>query len=104
MVKGKESIGITIMAKGKRVLAYPVIPVGWTETPPSGQKPSPSRTPTGTSKRAGSGQGDFPHTKETTSASRMHGDHKEQHLFSQLEQMETKASSSTQTSRNVNRE
>ena len=37
------------------------------------QRPSPGRTPTGTSRRVGSGQGDLLHTRETTSASRMQG-------------------------------
>ena len=36
--------------------------------PPSGQRPSPARAPTRTSRRAGIGQGDLPHTKVTTSS------------------------------------
>ena len=43
-----------------------------------GQRPSPARAPTRTSRRAGIGQGDLPHTKVETSVSRMHGNHKEQ--------------------------
>ena len=50
----------------------------------AGRDPHLARTPTRTSRRAGSGQGDLPHTKETTSASRMHGNHKEQHLSHSL--------------------
>ena len=45
---------------------------------PGGQRPSPARAPTRTSRRVGIGQGDLPHTKIETSASRMHGNHKEQ--------------------------
>ena len=44
-----------------------------------GQRPSPTRAPASTSRRAGIGQGDLPHTRVTTSTSRMQGDHKEQH-------------------------
>ena len=46
---------------------------------PGGQRPSPTRAPTRTSRRAGIGQGDLPHTKVETSASRMHGNYKEQY-------------------------
>ena len=45
---------------------------------PSGQRSSPARVTTRTSRRVGIGQGDLPHTKVETSASRMHGNHKEQ--------------------------
>ena len=51
---------------------------------PGRQRPSPTRVPTYTSRRVGSGQGDLPHTRESTSASRMHGNHKEQHLSQSL--------------------
>ena len=44
-----------------------------------GQRPSPTRAPTRTSRRAGIGQGDLPHTKVATSASRMYGNYKEQY-------------------------
>ena len=44
-----------------------------------GQRPSPTRVPTRTSRRAGIGQGDLPHTRVSTSSLRMQGDHKEQH-------------------------
>ena len=43
-----------------------------------GQRPSPARAPTRTSRRVGIGQGDLPHTKVETSVSRMHGNHREQ--------------------------
>ena len=42
------------------------------------ESPSPARVPTRTSRRAGISQGDLPHRKVETSASRMHGNHKEQ--------------------------
>ena len=45
---------------------------------PGGQRPSPARVPTRTSRRAGISQGDLPHTKVETSVSRMHGNYKEQ--------------------------
>ena len=49
------------------------------QTPsPSRQSPSPTRAPTRTSRRAGIGQGDLLHTRDATSASRMHGNYKEQ--------------------------
>ena len=72
--------------------------------PPGGQRPSPARAPTRTSRRAGIGQGDLPHTKVTTSSLRMQGDHKEQHSSHSLNQMEGKIWSLTQTCRNANRE
>ena len=53
---------------------------------PGGQRPSPARAPTRTSRRAGIGQGDLPHTKVTTSSLRMQGDHKEQHRSHSLNQ------------------
>ena len=53
---------------------------------PSGQRPSPTRAPTRTSRRAGIGQGDLPHTKVTTSSLRMQGDRKEQHSSHSLSQ------------------
>ena len=53
---------------------------------PTGQRPSPSRAPTRTSRRAGIGQGDLPHTKATTSSSRMQGDRKDQHSSHSLNQ------------------
>ena len=43
-----------------------------------------TRAPTYTSRRAGIGQGDLLHMREATSASRMHGNHKEQHLSHSL--------------------
>ena len=46
---------------------------------PGGQRPSPTRAPTRTSRRAGISQGDLPHTKVATSVSRMHGNYKEQY-------------------------
>ena len=46
---------------------------------PGGQRPSPARAPTRTSRRAGISQGDLPHTRDTTSVSRMHGNYKEQY-------------------------
>ena len=49
------------------------------ETLTQWQRPSPTRAPTRTSRRVGIGQGDLPHTREATSASRMHGNHKEQY-------------------------
>ena len=82
------------MAKGKRVpVRYtqsyggrqgPVIilgrqdPTSKQRPSPSGQRPSTTRAPTRTSRRAGIGQGDLPHTKVETSVSRMHGNYKEQ--------------------------
>ena len=54
--------------------------------PPDGQRPSPARAPTRTSRRAGIGQGDLPHTKVTTSSLRMQGDRKEQHSSHSLNQ------------------
>ena len=53
---------------------------------PGGQRPSPSRAPTRASRRAGIGQGDLPHTKVTTSSSRMQGDRKDQHSSHSLNQ------------------
>ena len=53
---------------------------------PGRQRPSPSRVPTRTSRRAGIGQGDLPHTKVTTSSLRMQGDRKEQHSSHSLNQ------------------
>ena len=83
------------MAKGKRVpVQYtqsyggrqgPVIipgrqyPMSKQRPSPGGQRPSPTRAPNRTSRRAGIGQGDLPHTKVATSASRMHGNYKEQY-------------------------
>ena len=90
MVKGKESMSITLTAKGKGYQACKTQTDSGQTGPdkhrpsPGGQRPSPSGTPTGTSRRVGSGQGDLPHTRETTSASRMHGNHKEQHLSHSL--------------------
>ena len=46
---------------------------------PGGQRPSSARAPTRTSRRASIGQGDLPHTRDTTSTLRMQGNHKEQH-------------------------
>ena len=46
---------------------------------PGRQRPLPARAPTRTSRRAGIGQGDLPHSKVTTSSLRMQGDRKEQH-------------------------
>ena len=46
---------------------------------PGGQRPSPTRAPARTSRKAGIGQGDLPHTKVTTSSLRMQGDCKEQY-------------------------
>ena len=46
---------------------------------PSGQRPSPTRAPTYTSRRAGIGQGDLPHTRETSTTLRMQGDDIEQY-------------------------
>ena len=43
------------------------------------QRPLPTRAPTRTSRRVGIGQGDIPHTRDATSASRMHGNYKEQY-------------------------
>ena len=63
--------------------------------PPSGagrdpiqasRDPHPARVPTRTSRRAGIGQGDLPHTKVTTSSSRMQGDRKDQHSSHSLNQ------------------
>ena len=51
---------------------------GPTVARPGGQRPPPARAPTRTSRRVGNGQGDLQHTKAATSASRMHGNHKEQ--------------------------
>ena len=52
----------------------------WQWQDPAGrQRTSPTRAPTRTSRRAGNGQGDLLHTKDATSASRMHGNHKEQY-------------------------
>ena len=59
-------------------------PTGKQRPSPGGQRPSPARAPTRTSRRAGIGQGDVPHTKVTTSTLRMQGDHKEQHLSHSL--------------------
>ena len=93
MVKGKESIsiGITLMAKAKGYGAHKAQtysrqtrPDRQAETCTGGQRPSPARAPTYTSRRAGIGQGDLLHTREITSASRMHGNHKEQHLSHSL--------------------
>ena len=86
---------ITLTAKGRRVpVRYtqsyggqqgPVIipgrqdPTSKQRPSPGGQRPSPARAPTRTSRRAGIGQGDLPHTKVATSASRMHGNYKEQY-------------------------
>ena len=53
---------------------------------PGGQRPSPVRAPTRTSRRAGIDQGDLPHTKVTTSSLRMQGDRKEQHSSHSLNQ------------------
>ena len=53
---------------------------------PGGQRPSPARAPTRTSRRAGISQGDLPHTKVTTSSLRMQGDRKEQHSSHSLNQ------------------
>ena len=53
-------------------------PTGKQRPSPGGQRPSPTRVPTRTSRRVGIGQGDLPHTKVETSVSRMHGYHKEQ--------------------------
>ena len=53
---------------------------------PGGQRPSPARAPTRTSRRAGIGQGDLPHTKVATSLLRMQGDRKEQHSSHSLNQ------------------
>ena len=54
-------------------------PTGKQRPSPGGQRPSPARAPTRTSRRAGISQGDLPHTKVATSASRMHGNYKEQY-------------------------
>ena len=53
-------------------------PVG-RQDPTGKQRPSPTRAPTRTSRRGGIGQGDLPHTRDATSVSRMHGNHKEQY-------------------------
>ena len=54
-------------------------PTGKQRPSPGRQRPSPARAPTRTSRRVGIGQGDLPHIKEAASASRMHGNHKEQY-------------------------
>ena len=62
-------------------------PGGQAETPTQcRQRPLPTRAPTRTSRRAGIGQGDLPHTKATTSLLRMQGDQKEQHNSYSLNQ------------------
>ena len=98
----KRHIGITLTAKGKEYEYTQIIQrtarlnhtagskaqsAGQSGDPhqagrqdPMGkQRPSPARAPTRTSRRAGIGQGDLPHTKVTTSSLRMQGDRKEQH-------------------------
>ena len=59
-------------------------PTGKQRPSPGRQRPSPTRAPTYTSKRVGISQGDLPHTREAASVSRMHGNHKEQHLSHSL--------------------
>ena len=81
----KESISITLTAKGKGNRhthsvyggrARPVRPSGQAETFTQWAETSPARAPTRTSRRVGIGQGDLPHTREATSTSKMHGNHK----------------------------
>ena len=60
--KGKSTRHANHMAGGKAQSGDKQRP------PPGGQRPSPSRAPTRTSRRAGIGQGDLPHTKVTTSS------------------------------------
>ena len=68
---------------------------------PGRQRPSPTRAPTGTSRRVGIGQGDLSQTKEATSVSRMHGNHKEQYGSHSLNRWKGKICSLTQTCRNA---
>ena len=61
-------------------------PMGKQRLSPSGQRSSPIRAPTRTCQGEWAvGQGDLLHTKEATSVSRMHGNHKEQHLSHSLD-------------------
>ena len=81
----KESIGITLRAKGKGmdIPSHHTVGrqglMGKQRPSSSGQGPSPARAPTRTSRRVGISQGDLLHTRDATNASRMHGNHKEQY-------------------------
>ena len=77
---------ISLTAKGNHTAGGKAQSAGQAETPPGRQRPSPSRVPTSTSRRAGIGQGDLPHTKVTTSSLRMQGYRKEQHSSHSLNQ------------------
>ena len=83
---------ISLMAKGKEYGTHKTQIYGGRQGPSivrwagkaqsdqrGGQRPSPARAPIRTSRRVGIGQGDLPHTKVATSASRMHGNYKEQY-------------------------
>ena len=92
VVKGKRLVqaihqDITLMAKKEKSTGHARVqwasrdphPMGKQRPSPGGQRPSPTRAPIYTSRRAGISQGNLLHTRKTPTTLRMQGDHKEQH-------------------------